>query len=148
MYARAGNHYVKLAFYPVLSQFRWVLSDMIEDGITFEGFESVLTMRLEPAIEDGRVKLRILKESGEGGIAINPLDVSIHATLSCSGARAALDARLQAQRRCWCGCLRPQRRSGHERCCRIARNDEKIICQLRLTLIKNGMPGLAPGIFI
>jgi NAD(P)-dependent dehydrogenase (short-subunit alcohol dehydrogenase family) len=29
--------------------------------------------------------------------------------LSYSGERAALDAR----RRCWCGCLRPQRRSGH-----------------------------------
>jgi hypothetical protein len=29
-----------------------------------------------------------------------------------------------------------------------ALNDEKIICQLRLTLVKTEMPGLVPGIFI
>jgi hypothetical protein len=29
-----------------------------------------------------------------------------------------------------------------------ALNDEKIICQVRLTLVKTEMPGLVPGIFI
>jgi hypothetical protein len=50
---RYKNHYVKLAFYPVLSQFRWVLGDMIESGITFPGFENILLMHLEPVANDG-----------------------------------------------------------------------------------------------
>ncbi|MEH2500469.1 hypothetical protein V1294_006948 [Bradyrhizobium sp. AZCC 1678] len=74
------NHRVKLAFYPVLSQFRFVLGDMISHGITFPGFEEVLLMRIEPSIVDGRLVLRLGREERGGtnaSIPFNPLDVSV-----------------------------------------------------------------------
>jgi hypothetical protein len=39
---RYKNHQVKLAFYPVLSQIRFALGDMLVNGIIFEGLEDVL----------------------------------------------------------------------------------------------------------
>ncbi|WFU42737.1 hypothetical protein QA640_09880 [Bradyrhizobium sp. CB82] len=74
---RYKNHYVKLSFHPVLSQFRWILSDMIRNGITFPGWENLITMRLEPVVDEGRVKLRMHKEDGQELVALNPLNVSI-----------------------------------------------------------------------
>jgi len=74
------NHRVKLAFYPVLSQFRFVLGDMIAHGITFPGFEQVLLMKIEPSIVEGRLVLRLGREEpGEtnASIPLNPLNVSV-----------------------------------------------------------------------
>jgi hypothetical protein len=74
------NHRVKLAFYSVLSQFRFVLGDMIAHGITFPGFEQVLLMKIEPSIVEGRLVLRLGREEpGEpnASIPLNPLNVSV-----------------------------------------------------------------------
>lgn len=74
------NHRVKLAFYPVLSQFRSVLSDMIRHGITFPGFEQVMLMKIDPSIEEGRLVLRLvsnLPRSAGASIPLNPLNVSV-----------------------------------------------------------------------
>lgn len=74
---RFKNHGVKLAFAPVLSQFRFVLSGMFEHGMTFDGFENVLRMTVAPALHEGRVMLRISRENGDTMIHTNPLHVSI-----------------------------------------------------------------------
>jgi hypothetical protein len=74
------NHRVKLAFYPVLSQFRSVLSDMIRNGITFPRLEQVLLMKIDPSIDEGRLVLRLASSpSGAAGawIPLNPLNVLV-----------------------------------------------------------------------
>ncbi|WP_296738959.1 hypothetical protein [Mesorhizobium sp.] len=74
------NHRVKLAFYPVLSQFRSVLSDMIRHGITFPGFEQVLLMKIDPSIDDGRLVLRLASSrpgAADASIPLNPLNISV-----------------------------------------------------------------------
>jgi len=53
------NHYVKLAFYPVLSQFRFVLGDMLEQGITIDGLEDVLHLNVRAECRDDKIQLII-----------------------------------------------------------------------------------------
>lgn len=74
---KSKNHRVKLAFHPVLSQFRCVLGDMIANGITFDGLEDLLSFELGPVLHDGRVKLQIATEDGKELIKVNPLDISV-----------------------------------------------------------------------
>lgn len=74
------NHRIKLAFYPVLSQFRLVLRDMISNGITFPGFEQVLFMKIVPSIVGERLVLQVEKNNADGSsdrIPFNPLNVSV-----------------------------------------------------------------------
>lgn len=72
------NHRVKLAFYPVLSQFRFVLGDMVRNGITFDGFEDLTSFKLWPVLHHGSVKLQIEKENGENLVKVNPLAISVN----------------------------------------------------------------------
>jgi hypothetical protein len=71
------NHRVKLAFYPVLSQLRFVLDDMLQHGITVEGLEDVLHWHVKAVRHEDRVVLRVTQSDGEKLIDLNPLDVAI-----------------------------------------------------------------------
>lgn len=71
------NHTVKLAFHPVLSQLRWVLADMLIQGITFDGLEDAVHWSVKPVLEKNRVVLRISDEKGRQILDLNPLDVAI-----------------------------------------------------------------------
>lgn len=71
------NHIVKLAFYPTLTQFRFILRDMLEQGFTINGLEDVLNWSVKPVIEGDRLKLAILDNKGEELIRHNPLAVAI-----------------------------------------------------------------------
>jgi hypothetical protein len=71
------NHNVKLAFYPTLAVFRFILRDMLEQGFTMDGLEDVLIWSVKPVIEGGRLKLAILDNKGEEIIRHNPLAVAI-----------------------------------------------------------------------
>jgi hypothetical protein len=70
------NHLVKLAFYPVLSQLSFILSDMFR-GITLEGLEHVLHWRVMPTRHEDRVVLRIEDREGKLLVNVNPLDLAI-----------------------------------------------------------------------
>ena len=71
------NHIVKLAFYPTLAQFRFILGDMLERGFTMDGLEDVLNWSVKPVIEGERLKLAILDNKGDEIIRHNPLAVAI-----------------------------------------------------------------------
>nr|WP_281721350.1 hypothetical protein [Nitrosomonas nitrosa] len=71
------NHIVKLAFYPTLAQFRFILGDMLERGFTLDGLEDALNWSVKPVIEGQRLKLAILDNQGEELIRHNPLAVAI-----------------------------------------------------------------------
>ncbi|MBC7103545.1 MAG: hypothetical protein H5U13_10070 [Parvibaculum sp.] len=71
------NHLVKLSFYPVLLQFRFVLSDMIEHGFAPEGLEGVVTWTARPILDGKEVKLAIRDKSGKELIRNNPFAVNI-----------------------------------------------------------------------
>lgn len=73
---RFKNHQVKLAFYPVLSQFRFVLSDIYEDAIALEGLPHVpFTASLEC---DGEKVFVVLTQDGKPILRHNPLDIAIN----------------------------------------------------------------------
>ncbi|HEV2603438.1 MAG TPA: hypothetical protein VGU24_07245 [Microvirga sp.] len=74
---RSKNHRVKRAFYPVLSQFRFVLGDMVTQGITVNGFEDVLHWHVEFAQVQDRIVLPIFDRMGEELITHNPLAVAV-----------------------------------------------------------------------
>jgi len=71
------NHRVKLAFHPVLSQFRFVLGDMLTHGITVDGLEDVLHWHVTPARIGNRVLLRISDGAGKELLTHNPLAVAV-----------------------------------------------------------------------
>lgn len=71
------NHYVKLAFYPVLSQLRFVLDDMLLHGITSEGLEDVLHWHAKVVRDEDMVVLRITDNDGKFLINLSPLDIAI-----------------------------------------------------------------------
>jgi hypothetical protein len=75
--SRYKNHRVKLAFYPVLSQFRFVLGDMLTEGITFDGLEDKLHWYVTPVRLENRILLRISDEAGRELITYNPLAVAV-----------------------------------------------------------------------
>lgn len=74
---RYKDHRVKLAFYPVLSQLQFVLSDMLRHGITFEGLEDVLHWHTTVVRDEDKVVLRIADSSGKFLTNFSPLDIAI-----------------------------------------------------------------------
>lgn len=74
---RFKNHYVKLAFHPVLAQVGFVLKDVLAGGITFDGLEDVLSWSVTPAVIGDRLMLQVRKENGDHIIDFNPLDLAI-----------------------------------------------------------------------
>ena len=71
------NHWVKLAFHPVLSQFRFVLTDMLENGFTVDGLEDVLTFQAETVVADRKFAFRIRKDDGAVLVDVNPLSGAV-----------------------------------------------------------------------
>lgn len=72
------NHYVKLAFYPVLSQFKFVLSDMLAQGLTTDGLEDVLRLNVRPECRDDKVQLVISDKDGKELLQLNPLSIAVN----------------------------------------------------------------------
>jgi len=71
------NHVVKLAFYPVLFQFRHILGGMIEHGVTFEGLEELINWSVKPVIDGSQIRLAILDNNGKELIRADPLSIQI-----------------------------------------------------------------------
>lgn len=76
--ARYKNHRVKLAFYPVLSQFRFVLSDMLVNGITIPGLEDKINWKISVVLLGDKVNLRIADAKNKELIQINPLAIAVN----------------------------------------------------------------------
>lgn len=72
------NHQVKLAFYPVLSQFRFVLGNMVEYGITLDGLGGYIDWTLRPVLDPEGLRLEIAQEDGSPLIRVNPLYLAIN----------------------------------------------------------------------
>jgi hypothetical protein len=70
---RFKNHPVKLTFYPVLSQFRFILGDILTNGVTFDGLEDVIHWHVKAVRLGDQVMLRIIDRSGKDLITHNPL---------------------------------------------------------------------------
>lgn len=73
---RFKNHQVKLAFYPVLSQFKFILADMAEGFVpegrdTFEGWNAAMTC------SNNLVDLVIRGQDGAEIIRVNPFSIAI-----------------------------------------------------------------------
>lgn len=71
------NHVVKLAFYPTLAQFRFILGDMLSQGFTMDGLEEVINWTAKPIIDGNRVQLAIHDNEGKELLRTNPLAVAI-----------------------------------------------------------------------
>lgn len=71
------NHVVKLAFYPTLAQFRFILSDVLTQGFTMEGLEKFINWTAKPVINGKKIKLAILDHDGKEIIRHNPLAIAI-----------------------------------------------------------------------
>ncbi len=71
------NHVVKLAFYPTLAQFRFILGDVLAHGFTMEGLEEVINWTAKPVIDGNQIKLAIIDGKGKELIRHNPLAVAI-----------------------------------------------------------------------
>lgn len=70
------NHQVKLAFYPVLSQFRFILADMAE-GFVPEGVDDFDGWSATMACENNHVDLVVKGADGAEVIRANPFSVAI-----------------------------------------------------------------------
>jgi hypothetical protein len=73
------NHQVKLAFYPVLRQFRFVIKDFFVNGITFDGWEDILHWHLQLVVSGNSIKLQICDNEGKEIVVNDPLSSSISA---------------------------------------------------------------------
>lgn len=71
------NHIVKLAFYPVLRQFRFVVGNMLTDGITFDGLEDVLSFSVKPVVEGKQIRLALCRKNDEELIRIDPFAIDV-----------------------------------------------------------------------
>lgn len=71
------NHVVKLAFYPVLQQFRFLVEDMLRHGFTLDGLEGLVNWTAKPVVEERRIKLAICRETGEELMRISPFSFEI-----------------------------------------------------------------------
>lgn len=71
------SHVVKLAFYAVLRQFRFVLSGMLENGITLDGLEGHIYWTARPIVEEKQVKLALYDNEGAELIRTDPLAIEI-----------------------------------------------------------------------
>lgn len=73
---RFKNHQVKLAFYPVLSQFRFILVDLA-DGFVLEGLEGVANWSAAMVCQDDHVDVSIRDEAGVEIIRVNPFSIIV-----------------------------------------------------------------------
>ena len=73
---RFKNHQVKLAFYPVLSQFRFILADMAE-GFVPEGLDVSKGWNAVMACNNSHVELVIKGQDGNEIIRVNPFSIII-----------------------------------------------------------------------
>jgi hypothetical protein len=71
------SHVVKLAFYPVLFQFRIVVGDILRDGFTFEGLENIVTWSAKPVVEGKQIKVVLCDESGKEIIRADPFATTL-----------------------------------------------------------------------
>jgi hypothetical protein len=71
------NHVVKLSFYPVLSQFRFIIADMLNNKIALEGLEDAMSWTVKPVIDEKSVKLALFDENGKELFRHNPLSIDI-----------------------------------------------------------------------
>ena len=71
------NHVVKLAFYPALLQFRFILGGMLEHGVTMDGLEDVLNHKARPVVEGKRIRLALYDENGKELLRANPFAINI-----------------------------------------------------------------------
>jgi|GEM_PF-1438958 len=70
------NHTVKLAFYPVLAQIRFIMGDMLIDGMQMEGLEGI-SWSVKPVIEGKAFRLAILEPKGDEMWRHDPLHQDI-----------------------------------------------------------------------
>lgn len=73
---RFKNHQVKLAFYPVLSQFRFILGDIAE-GFVPEGLDDAEGWNASLACDNNHVDLVISGADGAEIIRVNPFSIAI-----------------------------------------------------------------------
>ncbi|KAF1042557.1 hypothetical protein [Xylophilus sp.] len=71
------NHVVKLAFYPALLQFRFILSGFLRHGLTMDGLESVMNYTPKLVIEGKRIRLALYDANGKELIRANPFAINI-----------------------------------------------------------------------
>jgi len=71
------NHRVKLAFYPVLRQFRFVIGDILRDGFTLDGMDGILKWTARPVVDGSQIKLAIYTENGKELIRADPFAIDI-----------------------------------------------------------------------
>ena len=71
------NHRAKLAFYPVLSQLRFVLEGVLSNGVSFEGLEDVLRRHVRAVRHEDKVALQVTDAGGGKVLDFNPLDLAI-----------------------------------------------------------------------
>ena len=74
---RFKNHQVKLAFYPVLSQFRFAVKDYFVHGVTFEGWEDILHWHPRLVVSGNRIMLQIRDNEGKEIATNDPLCANI-----------------------------------------------------------------------
>jgi hypothetical protein len=72
------NHVVKLSFYPVLSQIRFILQDMLERGFTLDGLESIVSWTAAPLIDGAG-------SEADQGKATTPITANVRRTSGRSG---------------------------------------------------------------
>lgn len=73
---RFKNHQVKLAFYPVLSQFRFILADMA-DGFVPGNLLSAANWSAAVVCQNDHVEVSIRDNAGEEVLRINPLSIAV-----------------------------------------------------------------------
>jgi hypothetical protein len=71
------NHYVKLAFYPVLSQLRMIVADLLGKRLGPAGLEEHFHWEASVIVADTQVKVRLCDEHGKELIQVNPLAFAI-----------------------------------------------------------------------
>ena len=71
------NHRVKLAFYPVLSQFRFILERWFSEGMILDGLEGLGSWSARPVVVERKVAIQIMNADGKVSLNQNPLATKI-----------------------------------------------------------------------
>jgi histidyl-tRNA synthetase len=71
------NHRVKLAFYPVLSQFRFILKGWFSEGMILDGLEGLGSWSARPVVVERKVAIQIINADGKVSLNQNPLATKI-----------------------------------------------------------------------
>jgi hypothetical protein len=74
---RYKSHKVKLAFYPVLSQFRSILAGWFEGGMVLDGLEGHGNWIGKPVVVERKVEIQITDADGKVSLNHNPLATAI-----------------------------------------------------------------------